>query len=50
MNFVLCCIFLCAAFGGFLSAMKEMRECRQGKIRGVKSSKSLFSYLFCDHD
>jgi len=48
MNFVLCCIFLAGAFAGFLSALKEMREFKEGKIRGVKSSKSLFSYLFQD--
>lgn len=49
MDFILGCIFLAGAFAGFLSALKEMREFKEGKIKGIKSSKGLFDFLFSNN-
>jgi hypothetical protein len=33
---------------GVADGMQKMENCRKGKIKGVKSSKNLFTFLFLD--
>jgi hypothetical protein len=49
-DFGLALLFGIGIIGGIYSAIKEDRDFRLGKRPGVKSSKNLISYLFCDHD
>lgn len=48
MNFVLGGCILYAIFLGFIHGQKEINDVRTGKKPGVKESKNLFTFLFCD--
>jgi hypothetical protein len=37
-----------AIIGGICDGFQKMENCRKGKIKGVKSSKNLFTFLFLD--
>ena len=50
MNMSLGIIFLAAIAVGVYSALEENNSFKNGKIKGIKSSKNLISYLFLDHD
>lgn len=48
MNWVLANCIMLALFLGFLNGIKEINDVRTGKKPGVKESRNLFTFLFCD--
>jgi len=50
MNPILGIFFIVAIIIGVSEALKENRDFYRGKSKGIKSSKSLFNYLFTDYN